>query len=197
MIGKYEAQLVYDSLPAGYIADVPGYVFSYLYTNYPFVDSLMTADTYATNVAGNTSSDAYYQALWNKTGGFTKQLMQHASSALASLIYSAWVQAGSPRMYPNGIHDRKQPGSPYMMAAFPDPAVVKLNIPVVIPSGRTQVRLLIYNTMGALVRTVIDEVLPEGCHTIECPVDGFASGLYFCRLTSGTSSVTRRFIVAR
>ena len=96
MISRFETQIVYTPGQAHVIEDISGYIFSYLYENYKYVDSVLLADTYATSIAGGTGSDAYYQALWAKSSGFTIHLMKNGSTALADLIYTAWVQAGSP-----------------------------------------------------------------------------------------------------
>lgn len=96
MVGSYQTQLsnyTGDSVHA--ISNVTNYVFNYIYANHHYVDSVLIADTYATNLAGNNVSTAYYTALWSKTS-FTPKLFRNASHALAELIYNAWAAAGKP-----------------------------------------------------------------------------------------------------
>ena len=96
MIGKYQTSIQYTPDAAQYVSNVSDFVFSYIYGNYSYVDSLLSADKSAKASAGSTSSDAYYQKLWDMTGVFTIRLFSNSSSRLASLIYTAWVNAGSP-----------------------------------------------------------------------------------------------------
>lgn len=104
---RYESDMVYDyinqlhsysGIAAQYVSDVQTYIFNYLYVNYTYVDSILDADTYAENIAGNTYSTQYYVQLFNKSKNFTITLWQNASHALAELIYTAWVDAGSPQI---------------------------------------------------------------------------------------------------
>jgi hypothetical protein len=96
MVSNYITQLSnYGGEPAHFVDNVTNYVFKYIYNNEHYVDSLLAADTYARNLAGNTTNSTYYSALWSKAK-FTTTLFHNASFALAELIYSAWVEAGSP-----------------------------------------------------------------------------------------------------
>ena len=78
-----------------FVSNVNKYVFDYIYYDYRYKDSVLLADTYAKSLAGNTTSAAYTAALWSKTH-FTTMLFHNSSHSLAELIYSAWVEAGSP-----------------------------------------------------------------------------------------------------
>ena len=195
MVGKYEGQIFYPADPAHYIDNVGGYVFDYLYLNYQYVDSVLLADTYATSLAGSTSSDAYYQALWAKSGGFTNQLMRHGSTALANLIYTAWVQAGSPWMFPNAVDEPVTPGQPRLLKVFPNPASQKVSFPVVVPGNGESVILTVFDDHGNLEETLLNKRMTGGYHKIDWDVKGLAPGIYFCRLTSGNFSATQKFVV--
>ena len=96
MIDRYQAQIVYSGDSVQFVQNIPDFVFSTIYSNYIYVDSVINADVKAKAVNSDTRSDAYYQALWNITGSFTVKLFKSASYKLACLIYTAWVNAGSP-----------------------------------------------------------------------------------------------------
>jgi hypothetical protein len=196
MIGRYETQIVYPADTAKYVEDVNGYIFDVLYENYQYVDSILIADTYATTFGGNTGSDAYYQALWAKSGDFTIRLMRNGSSALADLIYTAWVEAGSPYMFPNAIGEHENPHNPRLLQVFPNPATQSVTFPVVLPDHGDVVTLVIYDNVGNLKDTVLNKVMPEGYHKIDWSVQGLAPGVYYCKLSSGAYSATQRFLVA-
>ncbi|MDD3878307.1 MAG: T9SS type A sorting domain-containing protein [Bacteroidales bacterium] len=104
---RYESDMIWDyyyylNNYAGdtvhLINNVQQYILDYLYVNYDYVDSILDADTYAVSIAGDNTSTQYYQQLFNKTKNFTISLWENASHSLAELIYTAWVEAGSPMM---------------------------------------------------------------------------------------------------
>lgn len=72
--------------------------------------------------------------------------------------------------------------------------VIRFNIP-----ARLAVQIRIYNTLGELVRTLADETMASGQHTVRWngrndqgrPV---AAGIYFYRLVAGDFSATRRLL---
>ncbi|HED05305.1 MAG TPA: hypothetical protein ENI61_01315, partial [Ignavibacteria bacterium] len=96
MIGKFESLITYSPDTASYVSNVSNFVFSYIYYNYNYVDSVLSADRIATSIAGNNYSDVYYNELWRLTGKFTIKLFKSASDKLAGLIYTAWENAGKP-----------------------------------------------------------------------------------------------------
>jgi hypothetical protein len=196
MIAKYEQLLVYPPDSVQFITDVSGFVFSNIYTNYAYVDSLLLADIAARTIAGNTSSDVYYQALWNGTGTFTIGLLRHASLSLADLIYTAWVEAGSPLMYPVGIADSADPDHVRVMQIFPNPASQTICIPIVVPGNGLPVTMQIYDSNGHLVDTVLSGVMITGSRMVTREVSGLAPGVYLCRLRSGNGTSAQRFVVS-
>ena len=63
-------------------------------------------------------------------------------------------------------------------------------------------RLDIYDVSGRLVRTLVDEVRPEGRHTVAWNgrlADGtpVPTGVYFTRITVGTESATEKLVRIR
>ena len=145
MVGTYISGIsAYTGMPAVQITDVNKYIFGYIYKNYLYVDSVLTADKYATSTAGATGTTAYYTALWSKTR-FTTTLFKNASHALADLIYTAWLQAGSPAYGSkllssvNEVNDNTEP------VIYPNPCFGLLNFKGEIPK-RTEV----FTTTGTL-----------------------------------------------
>ncbi len=95
MIGQFSNQIIYEGDTLNYIDNLSDYIFSIIYDNYNYVDSVLLADSIATEFAGNTTSAAYYEKLWELTKSFTIPLFKNASYKLTCLIYTAWVNAGS------------------------------------------------------------------------------------------------------
>jgi hypothetical protein len=194
MIGRYESQLVYTPDSAGYIDDVSDYVFSYLYTNYNYVDSVLAADHYADSAAGSTSSDLYYQTLWQQSGGFTIGLMSNASTALASLIYTAWVNAGSPVMYPVGTDEKLAAGGIAFGAPYPNPTRGTLHVPVELPSPM-QVSVEMKDSSGRTVHQLPEREMAGGKHTVRLNLPSLPAGVYYLELTAPGAREVRKVLV--
>ncbi len=69
-------------------------------------------------------------------------------------------------------------------------------------ASRTHVSLVVYDARGTRVRAILDEILDVGSHRVEW--DGrsdagtaAASGVYFCRMTTGDFRDTRRLVLVR
>jgi hypothetical protein len=192
MIGTYSTDIVYPDDPAQFIDDIPGFIFTYIYHNYLYKDSVLLADEYATSIAGNTSSTAYYQALWDRTGSFTTGLFKHASWSLASLIYTAWVEAGSP----NSVSWLKTDPS-LLGQNNPNPFQARTFIPMEIKGNNENVTLKVYDSRGKLVITLLDGKMIKGKHQVVFDADGLLSGIYFYRIQSGDAVMTRKMVLAK
>lgn len=100
MVNTFQSALTIFPDSARYIADPLDYVFDFIYHSNSYTDSIMAADDYAKSVSGwngsGTPPSAYYTALWQVVGGFTKDQFQRATVALASLWYTAWVNSQVP-----------------------------------------------------------------------------------------------------
>jgi hypothetical protein len=96
MIDRYESQIHYDGKPAIEIDHVPNYIFTCLYSNYPFAKDVLNADDLAKRANPDVESKEYYQELWKRTAGLTRNMYSKASNALANLLYTAWIEAGRP-----------------------------------------------------------------------------------------------------
>jgi len=98
MIDQYIDSISFKTSRIKKVSDVHTYIFKYLYKNYSFINLLLQADKKANMKAGNQYNKIYYESLWKETHVFTIQLLQESSKTLASLIYSAWIEAGKPEI---------------------------------------------------------------------------------------------------
>lgn len=98
MIDRYIDQIQFTSGSCKPIKDVKTFVFNYLYKNNQSVNPLLQADVNALKASGGQYNDVYYTALWSETQQFTKSLLEDSSKCLAQLIYSAWIDAGKPKI---------------------------------------------------------------------------------------------------
>lgn len=183
MIGSYISQIIYTGEDIAEISNVNQYIFDYLYANYPYVDSIYAADTYAKTL-GSTSSTAYKNALWAKTSNFTILLFKRASHALAELIYTAWVEAGSPSLINAAATDPLASSNAVLEQNTPNPFSSTSRINYTLREN-TKVLMQVYDVNGTAVATLINETLPEGTHSCEWTPDNIPSGLYYIVLNTG------------
>ncbi|MBT3383063.1 MAG: hypothetical protein HN778_02590 [Prolixibacteraceae bacterium] len=98
MINEFQNDICYSGKPAVFIENPEHFIFNYLYKNYKYIDSILIADNNAHELAGNNSSKIYTESLWKQTQNYTQLLFAEASLSFASLLYTAWVNAGSPQI---------------------------------------------------------------------------------------------------
>ncbi len=195
MIARYESMITYTIDSVIFIDDVSNYIFNYLYLNYQYVDSILFADSVATTMAGAVGSDSYYQHLWSGSQRFTTWLMKSGSEALINLIYTAWVEAGSLRMYPNSIDEEENLGQPFISAIYPNPARDHITIPLVNSGHRDLFTFRIYDIYGRQIDTFDKQVNGDEVSYIRYDIRNLKYGIYMCRFQSGSFTGAARFIV--
>jgi len=105
MINEHIDEIQFTGKEADYIPDVRNYIFSYLYKNYLYVDSIIAADDAAKAASEDDNSLAYKDALWGYSQGFIHEIMSDASVAIAELLYTAWVDAGRPSIESTAVKE--------------------------------------------------------------------------------------------
>ena len=55
-------------------------------------------------------------------------------------------------------------------------------------SAVSNVKLRVYDLLGRVVATIVDEMLPAGVHRATWDASGFPSGVYFLRMEAGPST---------
>jgi hypothetical protein len=103
---RYESEMIDDNLKAiessfvkqtpSYIKDVRSYIFDYIYESNSYLEVLLSADKSASEKTGGSFNKEYYRLMWFKTKYVTVSEFNSAALSLASLIYSAWKDAGKP-----------------------------------------------------------------------------------------------------
>ncbi|MBT2561139.1 SGNH/GDSL hydrolase family protein [Pedobacter sp. ISL-68] len=81
---------------------------------------------------------------------------------------------------------------------YPNPAAMQTFIDVVLPET-DKINIQIFDLMGRLVKTVVNEYLNTGKHTLEINTSTFVPGIYFFKISSdsGQYNTAKKFIVAR
>lgn len=192
MIGAYISQITYTGESISVVSDVNQYIFDYLYSNYPYVDSVLAADTYAKTL-GTTSSSAYNTALWLKTKSFTIPLFKRASHALAELIYTAWVEAGSPSLINTTAINPLALSTAVLEQNTPNPFTSSSQINYTIKAS-TEVLIQVRDINGTIITTLLNETLEVGSYTCEWVPKNVPAGMYYLILNTGNYTQVKKMV---
>jgi hypothetical protein len=194
MINAYVSQINYTGGNISKISDVNQYIFDYLYTNNGYCDSVLSADTYAKSLAGgSTSSSTYKTALWNQSKVFTVELFKRASHALAELIYTAWIQAGSPSLINTTATDPLHLSNVVLEQNTPNPFSSSTHINFTLKEN-TKVLMQVYDINGTIIATLVNGTLPDGPHSCDWTPDNIPSGLYYLVLNTGKEIQVKKMV---
>jgi hypothetical protein len=84
--------------PVRYVRNVPAFVFAFTLSSYRYVSKLLQADDVARQADPNLG-DRYFRELHDASAGrLAMQRMTDSAYDLAALWYTAWVDAGKPRL---------------------------------------------------------------------------------------------------
>jgi len=195
MINTYSSQINYSGESISVVSNVNQYVFNYIYNNYKYVDSVLIADNYA-KTFGSTSTTEYKQALWNKTKGFTTKLFKNGSHTIAELIYTAWVQAGSPsfttsneQIYNTTYSEILEQNSPNPFSTF---TKIKFNL-----NENADVVLEVRDIIGNRVATLVKDHKTAGSHSIDWFPENLQHGIYFIVLDTKKIHQVKKMILIK
>ena len=105
--------------PAEYLPDVFHAALSWIADSYALVPVWLEADLRATAAAGDhTDTEDYYAELWALIGGSVADRQAQAIGHLASVWYTAWVDAGRPK-FPRRDFDELPTTSPFSGVDIP------------------------------------------------------------------------------
>jgi aminopeptidase N len=124
---------------------------------------------------------------------FRLPLSQHPDSVV--LDPDGWIlnQMASP---PDFVDGEERPLAFELGQNYPNPfnpsTTVEFQVPV-----KSHVTLTLYDVLGRLVRTVVDETREAGLHTVVLDGRSLASGVYLYRLSAGQTVAVRKMIVVK
>ncbi len=205
MVGKYENQFTYTGDTCYYVNNIPDFVFNYIYANYAYKDSVLDADIKAASFAGgSTKSDAYYQKLYELTGDFTLKLFKSASQKLASLIYTAWIDAGKPSLSTTGVKSENiVPKKFKLYQNYPNPfnPSTKIQYSITTNNGPVPVSLKLYDILGKQLVTLVNENKSSGDYEVEFNGSkqgvNIPSGVYLYTLSVGNFNETKKLVLLK
>ncbi len=79
---------------------------------------------------------------------------------------------------------------------FPNPFNPSTTINYQLPE-KGYVTLKIYDILGNLIKTLVDQEMDAGYHSVRWNAGGLASGVYFYRLSAGTFVSTKKLLLLK
>ncbi len=97
-----------------------------------------------------------------------------------------------------GINDKKRliPTELHLEQNYPNPFNPSTRISFALPKAQ-QVSLVIYNTLGQVVKTLVNGSLEAGNYTISFEANSLASGIYIYRLQTQSQTFTKKMILQK
>ena len=75
---------------------------------------------------------------------------------------------------------------------FRNSTTINYQIPV-----RENVRIAVYNSMGTLVKVLVDQVQPAGAHRLQWHAEDLSPGVYFYEMICGSYSEAKRALIVK
>ena len=197
MIGANISQITYTGEPISEISNVSDYIFSYIYENHRYVDSVLIADNAAKAINSSYTSSAYKAALWNQTKNFTIMLFKNASHALAELIYTAWVQAGKPDVSTTDVATPQMQEDVWLSKNSPNPFSDQTAISYSLPHHFDTVVITVTDISGNVMTTLCNEAKEAGIYRAVINSTDFSQGIYVVTLKADHVKIARKMILLK
>ena len=104
-----------------------------------------------------------------------------------------WYQPG---WVLTGVQEELLPTRFSLGQNFPNPFNPVTTFRFAVPKT-AHVTVTLYDVAGRVVRTLTDDVYEPGYHDLPLSADGLASGVYFCRMASGSFSESTKLLLLK
>jgi hypothetical protein len=201
MLAAHQSSLVIQPRSASYVSNPTDYLFTLIYQSQTYVDSIIAADNYAKQASGwngvGNPSTPYYDALWSRTGTFTVLQLQRATEAFANLMYTAWINAGTPTILTDVEQGKEErPLEISLYQNYPNPFNPSTDIRYRL-NVQSRVRIAIYDILGREMAVLVDQQKTAGTHHAIWDAANSPSGLYLYQLRVGNDVHTRKMILTK
>jgi hypothetical protein len=191
MMSSHIADLHTSPMTVTYYDSAVNEVFDLITTSWTGVSTILQADNTAKAASGGSHNSVYYASLWTNTQAMTRARIDTATVITASLVFTAWTNAGEPTV----------PGSstscvPTMIAgahldAGPSPFREQLTIQY---AGAGPLSVDVFDVRGARVARLVEGASGAGTVSWRPSRGGrcVGPGLYFVRLAGPKLKLVRR-----
>ncbi len=200
MLNTYGSTIVIPAVGgAVWIPNTVDSVFSFVTRGWARVDTVLHADTAAKAASGGSYNSTYYAGLWSRLGGITSDQLTRASVSLASLVYTAWVNAGRPHI-PGSVTDVGPPGPIARTLSAHTDAASGVTTFACRATAAGVMRLRIVDCSGRALRDLVAEAHLAG-DSLDVEWDGrdaagrrAAPGIYFARTEGAGAPLACRVV---
>jgi hypothetical protein len=114
-----------------------------------------------------------------------------------SIIESGFLADTLFRTVVSSVAERGEVPTEFVLQQnYPNPFNPSTTIQYALPS-RSQVTLTVFNTLGQIVRELVNGDIGAGYHEVQFDATGLASGVYFYRMRAGDFVETKRLLLLR
>jgi hypothetical protein len=188
MMADHLGQLVTTPTAVTYYPNAVDAMFSIISASWAGVKTIMQSDDDAVLVSGGPYNSAYYASLWSNTESLTRTRVNAATVATASFVYTAWVDAGQPRIPGSSVDVIPPFSAGASLVAGPTPFHGALTIRY---DGAGPLNVDVFDVRGVRIAQVVDRALGAGSVSWR-PAAGVRPGVYFVRLTGPDLNIVKR-----
>jgi hypothetical protein len=194
MISTYLGQLSTPPMTVTYYPSAQDAAFDVIAASWAKVSPILAADNAAKAASGGAYNSTYYASLWNSTHTLTQARLDTASVMTASLVYTAWLNAGHPTVPGSSATLDVPPlvaDAGVHLVAGPTPFRDELTVRF---AAKGPLSVDVFDVRGARVARLADNVPGGGSVTWRPTGSGAAvgPGLYFVRLSGPGVNQVRR-----
>ncbi len=175
---------------------------------FPGEDFLVNAPmgfTFPTNLSGMTGVISIEPDPDNSTapfllkplvGGIPSNAMDHVTYMMDSNVANSFPTGTAMRSKIVSVESTSFITDYVLEQNYPNPFNPSTTIKFGLPE-KSNVVLTVYNSLGAEVATLVNEVREAGSYEIEFNADDFSSGIYYYKIASGNFVETKKMILLR
>ena len=165
-----------------------------MFTPDPFTDALIN---FLACSADTNAGIVYLQKYWDKCGNQTILLMKNATKSVADIIYTAWIDAGSPDPNSTYVNDKQiSPSSYNLYQNYPNPFNPATSIKFSI-AQKGSVKLDVFDVNGRNVAKLFNGEKEPGNYEINFDASKLSSGVYFYELRSAGFFQSKKMILMK
>jgi hypothetical protein len=172
------------------------------------IPKLMTKEMrwYRSPSGGNKTKNTPNATLWNLSYDYDRKsvwwlldTLNCSYSSGASIVSSDGQAVGDPRwtFTQVGIEENRPVPTTYSLNQnFPNPFNPSTRIEYSLPNNGV-VTLNVYNTLGQVVATLVNERQESGYHAVTLDGSDLSSGVYFYQITAGKFTATKKMMLVK
>ena len=197
LVGRYKDSIRYSNVNASYVSDISGYVFDFLYQSNSDLFYVLYCDSLAHALVGSTTGNIFPQVYWYLCGSQIIRFMKSASKSAADLIYTAWIDAGSPDPNATSVNGKEETYSTFSLEQnYPNPFNPTSTITYQLPKDGF-ITLKVYDNLGRENACLVNEYRNKGKYNVTFDASKLPSGIYIYQLRTNDYFSSKKMILLK